>query len=342
MPDTNPDQSRPGPSRRTFLKSGAAVIAGTAASPTLLAGTIAAQNSAAAPVPSFELDEITLADLRNGLESGKFTARSLCEKYLARIEQVDRSGPELKAVIEINPEALQIADQLDAERRAKRVRGPLHGIPVLIKDNIATADRMQTTAGSLALVGSKPPKDSTVAARLRASGAVILGKTNLSEWANFRSTHSTSGWSGRGGLTRNPYALDRNPSGSSSGSGAAVAANLSAMAIGSETDGSIVSPSCNCGIVGIKPTVGLVGRTGIVPISHTQDTAGPMARTVADAAALLSAIAGLDSDDPASAAARGKIESDYTRFLDANGLKGARIGVVRKYAGFDRNVDRPL
>ena len=341
MPDTNPDQSRPGPSRRTFLKSGAAVIAGTAASPTLLAGTIAAQNSAAAPVPSFELDEITLADLRNGLESGKFTARSLCEKYLARIEQVDRSGPELKAVIEINPEALQIADQLDAERRAKRVRGPLHGIPVLIKDNIATADQ-DANHGRVAGAGRLEAAQGRfiVAAACAPSGAVILGKTNLSEWANFRSTHSTSGWSGRGGLTRNPYALDRNPSGSSSGSGAAVAANLCAVAIGSETDGSIVSPSCNCGIVGIKPTVGLVSRTGIVPISHTQDTAGPMARTVADAAALLSAIAGLDSDDPASAAARGKIESDYTRFLDANGLKGARIGVVRKYAGFDRNVDR--
>ncbi len=290
-------------------------------------------------MPNFELEEITLAELREGLESGRYTARSLAEKYLARIEAVDHGGPALKAVIEINPQAREIADQLDAERRAKGSHGPLHGIPVLIKDNIATADKMQTTAGSLALVGSKPPRDSAVASRLRQAGALILGKTNLSEWANFRSTHSTSGWSGRGGLTKNPYALDRNPSGSSSGSGVAVAANLCAVAVGSETDGSIVSPACSCGIVGIKPTVGLVSRSGIIPISHTQDTAGPMGRTVADAAALLSLLAGVDPADAATAGARGHIENDYTRFLDPKGLRGAKIGVVRKYAGFDRSVD---
>ncbi len=328
--------------RRSFLKGGAAAIAGAAVPTAMLHGRASAQSSAPAtkPIASFELDEITLVALQEGLASGQFTARSLVEKYIARIEAIDRRGPTLKAVIELNPEALQIADRLDQERRTKGSRGPLHSIPVLIKDNIGTADKMQTTAGSLALVGSVPTKDSAVAARLRDAVALILGKTNLSEWANFRSTHSTSGWSGRGGLTRNPYALDRNPSGSSSGSGAAVAASLCVVAVGSETDGSIVSPSCSCGIVGIKPTVGLVDRTGIIPISHTQDTAGPMARTVADAAALLSAIAGADPSDLATAAANGKIERDYMRFLDAQGLHGARIGVVRKYAGFDRNVDR--
>ena len=327
-------------SRRQFLKTGVTAVGGSALLPDFLAPRPAIPNSSTDSVPAFELDEITIAALRDGLNSSKYTSRTLAEKYIARIEEIDRKGPALKSVIELNPEALEIADRLDEERRAKGARGPLHGIPVLLKDNIATADKMQTTAGSLALVGSVVPKDSAVAARLRAAGALILGKTNLSEWANFRSTHSTSGWSGRGGLTANPYALDRNPSGSSSGSGAAVAANLCAVAVGSETDGSIVSPSCNCGIVGIKPTVGLVARTGIVPISHTQDTAGPMARTVADAAALLGAIAGTDPGDAATDAARVKIESDYTRFLDRNGLHGARLGVVRKYAGFDRNVDR--
>jgi amidase len=291
-------------------------------------------------VPGFEFDETTVELLQKDLAAGKVTSHSLAESYISRIDAIDRRGPALKAVIELNPEALSIADQLDAERRSKGPRGPIHGIPVLIKDNIATADKMQTTAGSLALVGSIAPRDSAVAARLRQAGALILGKTNLSEWANFRSTHSTSGWSGRGGLTKNPYALDRNPSGSSSGSGVAVAANLCAIAVGSETDGSIVSPACSCGIVGIKPTVGLIARTGIVPISHTQDTAGPMARTVADAVALLGILAGLDPADPATTAAKGHIESDYTRFLDPTGLKGARIGVVRKYAGFDRGVDR--
>jgi amidase len=289
----------------------------------------AALGAQAPTPPAFDLEEATIADLQQRMQSGRETARSLAEKYLARIERIDRSGPTVRSVLELNPDALAIADGLDAERKSRGPRGPLHGIPVLIKDNIATADRMMTTAGSLALAGVKPPKDAFVAARLREAGAVILGKTNLSEWANFRSTHSTSAWSGRGGQTRNPYALDRNPSGSSSGSGAAVAANLSAAAIGTETDGSIVSPSTSNGLVGIKPTLGLVSRAGIVPISHSQDTAGPMARTVADATALLGAIAGSDGDDPATRNADAKGRRDYSASLDANGLKGARIGVVR-------------
>ena len=294
--------------------------------------------------PRFELDEATIADLQQQMQAGRASARSIAEQYIARIEAVDRSGPSLHSVIEVNPDALAIADELDAERRAGRVRGPLHGIPILVKDNIATADKMMTTAGSLALAGVKPPADAFVAARLREAGAVILGKTNLSEWANFRSTHSSSGWSGRGGQTKNPYALDRNPSGSSSGSGAAVAANLAAAAIGTETDGSIVSPSTSNGLVGIKPTLGLVSRAGIVPIAHSQDTAGPMARTVADAAALLAAIAGADPADAATTARRGGEASgaaDYSHALDANGLRGARIGVVRnKLFGYSAAADR--
>ena len=301
--------------------------------------------------PVFDLEEATIASLQQKMQSGQETSRSLVAKYLARIDAVDRSGPTLRAVLELNPEAAAIADQLDAERRTKGPRGPLHGIPILIKDNIATADRMMTTAGSLALAGVTPPKDAFIVSRLRDAGAVILGKTNLSEWANFRSSHSTSGWSGRGGQTKNPYALDRNPSGSSSGSGAAAAANLAAATVGTETDGSIVSPSNNNGLVGIKPTLGLLSRSGIVPISHSQDTAGPMTRTVADAAALLGAMIGADPDDSAtigtatpSTAPRGRPKlapADYTRFLDANGLNGARIGVVRnKYFGSNPAVDR--
>jgi amidase len=284
-------------------------------------------------VKPFDLDEVTIADLQAGLASGKLTARSLTKKYLSRIEEIDKSGPMLNAVIEINPDALAIADALDKERNEKGPRGPLHGIPVLIKDNIDTADRMQTTAGSLALLGSKPLKDSFVAQQLRAAGAVILGKTNLSEWANIRSSHSISGWSGRGGQTRNPYALDRNPCGSSSGSGAAVSANLCALAIGTETDGSVVCPASANGIVGIKPTLGLISRAGIIPIAHSQDTAGPMARTVRDAAVLLGALAGVDLRDSATTESRGKVEADYTKFLDPDGLRGARIGVARKYFG---------
>jgi amidase len=285
------------------------------------------------------LDEATVADLQVALASGKFTARSLTEKYLARIEEIDRSRPGVNSVIEINPEALAIAEALDGERKSKGARGPLHGIPVLIKDNIDTADRMQTTAGSLALMGSRPTRDASVAQKLREAGAVILGKTNLSEWANIRSSHATSGWSGRGGLTKNPYALDRNPCGSSSGSGAAVAANLCMIAVGTETDGSVVCPASANGIVGIKPTLGLVSRAGIIPIAHSQDTAGAMARTVRDAAILLAALAGVDPRDTATAESSGKAPHDYTKSLDPDGLRGARLGVARKYFGFSDAVD---
>jgi len=278
----------------------------------------AAGAAAAAALPpirqAVEVEEATIASLQEGLRAGRYTARSLCEAYLARIEAIDRSGPTLKAVLEINPDALAIADRLDTERRARRIRGPLHGIPVLIKDNIATADRMMTTAGSLALLGVTPPRDALVAERLRAAGAVILGKTNLSEWANFRGNQSSSGWSGRGGQTKNPYALDRNPCGSSSGTGAAIAASLAAVGVGTETDGSIVCPSSACSLVGVKPTLGLIGGAGIIPIAHSQDTAGPMCRTVADAAVLLGVLSG----------------QDYRASLDPNGLTGARIGVARK------------
>jgi amidase len=287
----------------------------------------------------FELAEATLADLAAGMQAGKHTSRSLVEAYLARIEALDRKGPALRSVIEPNPDALVAADALDRERAKTGARGPLHGIPVLIKDNIDTADRMATTAGSLALVGARPPADAFVVRRLRAAGAVILGKTNLSEWANIRCTYSTSGWSGRGGLTRNPYALDRNPCGSSSGSGVAVAANLCPVAVGTETDGSVVSPASACGIVGIKPTVGLVSRTGIIPIAHSQDTAGPMTRTVRDAAILLGVLAGADAEDAATAESRVKASPDYTAFLDPKGLAGARIGVARNYFGFHDAVD---
>ncbi|MFQ5742180.1 MAG: amidase [Acidobacteriota bacterium] len=288
---------------------------------------------------SFELEEVTVAALQEGMSTGRLTARAIAESYLARIEELDRGGPGLNSVLEINPDALAIADSLDEERRARGPRGPLHGIPVMIKDNIDTADRMTTTAGSLALEGSIAPADSFVARQLRQAGAVILAKTNLSEWANFRSNHSSSGWSGRGGQTHNPYALDRNPCGSSSGSGAAVSANFCAIAIGTETDGSVVCPSSANGVVGIKPTVGLVGRSGIVPIAHSQDSAGPMARTVRDAAILLGALTGVDPRDPATDASRGRSHSDYTRFLDPDGLSGARIGVARNFFGFHDRVD---
>ena len=263
-------------------------------------------------VGPFELDEITVRELQEGMESGRLTARSIAELYLGRIEALDRAGPGLRSVIEINPQAGEIADQLDAERRAGNVRGQLHGVPVLIKDNIDTADQMTTTAGSFALEGSIPSQDSFVAGRLREAGALILGKANLSEWANFRSNDSSSGWSGRGGQCVNPYALDRNPCGSSSGSGAAVSASLTALAIGTETDGSILCPSTRMGIVGIKPTVGLVSRSGIVPIAHSQDTAGPMSRTVRDAAILLGWLTGVDGRDAATAASEGRSASDYS------------------------------
>jgi amidase len=311
----------------------------------------------------FDWEELTVRDAQAAMGSGRVSARRLTEMYLERIERIDRRGPALNSVIETNPDALAIAEALDRERKSGRVRGPLHGVPVLIKDNIDTADRMQTTAGSLALVGARPRRDAFVVERLRAAGAVIIGKTNLSEWANFRSTHSSSGWSGRGGQTRNPYALDRNPCGSSSGSGAAVSANLALVGVGTETDGSVVCPASACGIVGIKPTLGLVSRTGIIPISHSQDTAGPMARTVADAVALLDALAAPDPQDrvagngntivvwprgAAAPAARGGGPGtvvvvwplSLAQSLDPGGLRGARIGVARKFFGFNDRVDK--
>jgi amidase len=287
--------------------------------------------------------DLTIAEMLQKMAAGDLSARSLAESYLWRIEEIDRSGPTLRAVIEVNPDALKIADDLDAERRSNGPRGPLHGIPILLKDNIDTGDRMLTSAGSLALADAPAPEDATVAAKLRAAGALVLGKTNLSEWANFRSSHSVSGWSSRGGQTRNPYALDRNPCGSSSGSAVAVAARLCVAAVGTETDGSIICPSHVNGIVGLKPTLGLVSRTGIVPIAHSQDTAGPHARTVHDAALLLGAIAGQDPRDPETmSAAQLPPDNDYTRFLDMNGLKGARLGVARNYFGHNPQVDQVM
>jgi amidase len=299
----------------------------------------ATEKLATSPAAS-ELDELTTSDLQAGMKSGKYTARSITRMYLDRIDELDKHGPAINAVIELNPDAPAIADALDAERKAGRVRGPLHGVPVLIKDNIDTHDRMTTTAGSLALGGSIPLQDSFVASKLRDAGAVIIGKTNLSEWANFRSSHSSSGWSGRGGQTKNPYVLDRNPCGSSSGTGAAIAANLATIGVGTETDGSVVCPSNANSLVGIKPTLGLISRAGIVPIAHSQDTAGPMCRTVTDAAILLGALTGIDPRDNDTKASAGKSLADYTKSLDANGLKGARIGVHRKGFGFNDAVDK--
>ncbi|HEY7213738.1 MAG TPA: amidase [Thermoanaerobaculia bacterium] len=312
-------------SRRTLLKAG--VAGGVLASAGPLASLQEPVDEPAVATGTFELEDVTIAQLQEGLKTGQYTSVGLTDRYIARIQELNLEQPELRAVLETNPQAHAIAEALDAERKKKGPRGPLHGIPILLKDNIGTADQMTTTAGSLALEGSIPKQDAFIAARLRAAGAVLLGKTNLSEWANFRSRRSTSGWSSRGGQCRNPYALDRCPSGSSSGSGAAASANLCAGAVGSETDGSIVSPSSRCGIVGIKPTVGLLSRSGIIPIAHSQDTAGPMCRTVADAAVLLGAMAGVDERDEATLASRGKMAGDYTKFLDADGLRGARIGV---------------
>jgi amidase len=320
--------------RREFLKAG--ILAGAAAMTDLSLAQESNPAGATRPPEPFEFDEKSSRELQSEMESGSESALSITRKYIERIHNVDTKLT--RAVVEINPDAEAIAAALDQERKAKGPRGPLHGIPILIKDNIDTGDKMKTTAGSLALADNIALHDSFVAERLRKAGAIILGKTNLSEWANFRSTHSTSGWSGRGGLTRNPYAFDRNTSGSSSGTGAAVAASFCTIGIGTETDGSIVSPSNNNGIVGIKPTVGLIGRTGIIPISSSQDTAGPMARTVTDAAILLGALAAKGPRDAAAVPA-GKYLSDYTRFLDPNGLKGARIGVVRKFFGFSDAVD---
>ncbi len=334
------DRAAEANSRRGFLQS--SVVGGVAAAiyPALGATRVLASEKPATDVKSFALDEVTIDQLQDGMKSGKYTARSITEMYLQRIQDVDKNGPTVNSVIEVNPDALEIAETLDRERKEKGARGPLHGIPLFIKDNIDTADKMLTTAGSLALVDApKPPRDSFVAQQLRKAGAVILAKTNLSEWANTRSSHSSSGWSGRGGLTKNPYALDRNPCGSSSGTGAGVAANFAAGGIGTETDGSIVCPSSANGLAGIKPTVGLVSRTGIIPISHSQDGAGPMCRTLRDAAIMLGALTGVDPEDSATAESHGKSYTDYTQFLDPSGLKGARIGIARKYFGFSDGVD---
>lgn len=312
--------------RRTFFKTTALAGGTLAVAPLNSCVQNPAKQAAPEDFTSFELNEISISQLQEKMQSGALTSEQITQKYLDRIEQIDKNGPQLRSVIEVNPEALEIAKQLDAERKSGKVRGPLHGIPVLIKDNIDTGDKMQTTAGSLALVGSPAPDDAAIIAKLREAGAVLLGKTNLSEWANFRSTRSSSGWSGRGRQVRNPFCLDRSPCGSSSGTGAAVSANLCAIGIGTETDGSIVCPSGINGIVGIKPTLGLWSSDGIIPISHSQDTAGPMARTVADAAILLGALA----EKP----------QDYSSSLDASGLKNARIGVASEYFGFHTGVDK--
>jgi amidase len=328
--------------RRTLLKLGAL---GAGAATLGVACAVPESREEAPPVPqetgppAFELEEATVAELQRGMEEGRWTARGITELYLERIEEVDRAGPAVNSVIVTNPEAALEAEALDEERRAGKVRGPLHGVPVLLKDNIETGGRMETTAGSLALTGEPAGRDAFLVDRLRAAGVVILGKANLSEWANFRSERSSSGWSAVGGQTRNPYALDRNPCGSSSGSGAAVAANLTALAVGTETDGSVVCPSTANGIVGFKPTLGLVSRTGIVPIAHSQDTAGPMARSVSDAALLLGGMVGVDPRDPATEGSPERVHADYARFLDPRGLEGARIGVARERFGFHEGVD---
>jgi len=331
---------RSGLNRRKFLQAGivtSAVAAVTRTSLARVSEPVAAKPTSAQP---FEFEEATIDDLQQAMKSGKHTSHEITEAYLSRVQAIDKNGPAINSIIELNPEALEIADRLDKERRSGKVRGPLHGIPIVIKDNIDTADRMQTTAGSLALVGSKVKQDAFIVQRLRDSGAIILGKTNLSEWANFRSTHSTSGWSGRGHQTCNPYVLDRNPCGSSSGTGAGISANLATIGIGTETDGSIVCPSSANGIVGIKPTLGMISRAGIIPIAHSQDTAGPMARTVRDAAILFGVLVGADPRDKITAESHGRIQDDYTKFLDQDGLRGARIGIPRKFYGFNDRVDK--
>lgn len=292
------------------------------------------------PVKPFAWEEVTIDEVQRQFSEKQISSLSLTRAYLGRVEQLDRKGPRLGSVLELNPDAELLARQADTERKSGRVRCPLHGVPVLVKDNLDTHDRMATSAGSLALTGWHPPRDSVVVERLRAAGAVILGKSNLSEWANFRGSNSISGWSGRGGLTRNPYALDRNPSGSSSGSGVAVSANLCTVAIGTETDGSIVSPASVNGLVGVKPTVGLVSGTGIVPIASSQDTAGPLARTVRDAALLLGVIAGKDPHDSATASIPSDMSFDFTHGLTRDALRGARLGVVRQFFGFHPVAER--
>jgi amidase len=331
-----------GMNRREFLGTTAAGSAGVLASQ---AGCAPAERAAPPAVPAaatgtepFELDDATVDSLQEGMRSGRWTARAITELYLARIDALNARGPELRAIIETNPDALAEAERLDAERKAGTVRGPLHGIPIALKDNIDTHDRMTTTAGSLALEGSIAPQDAFIVGRLREAGAILLAKANMSEWAYWRGLRATSGWSARGGQCRNPYALDRNPCGSSSGSGVAAAANLAALTVGTETGGSIMCPSSINGVVGIKPTVGLWSRSGIIPISHSQDSAGPMTRTVRDAALLLGAACGVDPRDPATAASAGRFHADYTRFLDPGGLEGARLGIARSFPGFDPRV----
>ncbi|MEO7084061.1 MAG: amidase [Gemmatimonadaceae bacterium] len=329
-------------SRRSFVAAGiATAVAIRGADAMTIGGDLLPAELVQGGVPAGPLDELTIDDLQKRMASGTDTSASLVRQYLARIDALDQKGPSVNAVLELNPDAASIAATLDNERKAGKLRGPLHGIPVFIKDNIDTADKMHTSAGSLALATHIAARDSYVAERLRAAGAVILGKTNLSEWANFRSTHSSSGWSGRGGQTRNPYALDRTPSGSSSGSGTAAASSFCSVAIGTETDGSVTSPSAAAGLVGIKPTVGLVSRAGIIPIAHSQDTAGPMTRTVRDAAILLGVLTGVDARDSATKGSVGHSMTDYTSVLDKNGLKGARIGVARKrYTGYSAATDK--
>jgi amidase len=317
-------------SRRSFLKYTTATGAGAAAGTAAPALAAAAPADAGPGVPPFRFEEATIAELQAAMAAGSLTSRQLTRAYLRRIRQLDLSGIQLNSVIEVNPDALEIAAELDGERRRGQLRGPLHGIPILVKDNYATRDRMETTAGSLALLGSRVPRDAFVIGRLRRAGAVILGKLNLSEWANFRSLQSSSGWSARAGQCLSPYVLDHNPCGSSSGSGTAVAANLAAASLGTETDGSIVCPSSHNALVGIKPTLGLTSRSGVVPIAHSQDVTGPMARTVADAATVLGPMTGVDPRDPATADSRGHAFRDYRRFLDPQGLRGARIGVWRE------------
>ncbi|WP_205502384.1 amidase [Rufibacter psychrotolerans] len=333
--------------RRNFLRTGSlagitvsALGLGACATAPTTSATPPNQDTAPAPTPAtaanaspteFQLNEVTIQELQRKMQSGELTSKAITQLYLDRIQAVDQSGPKLKSVIEVNPDALQIAEALDQERKAGKVRGPLHGIPVMVKDNIDTHDKMSTSAGALALADNKAAKDAFIVTQLRNAGAVIIGKTNLSEWANFRSTNSSSGWSGRGGQTRNAYVLDRTPCGSSSGSGVAVSANLCAVTVGTETNGSIVCPAAVSGVVGLKPTVGLVSRTGIIPISHTQDTAGPLARTVTDAAVLLGVLAGVDPADAVTKESSGKAHQDYTRFLDANALQGKRIGVEKSF-----------
>ncbi len=330
-------------SRRAFL-GWTALAAAAPALPTAHRASRGSAGRQARGAPSeidgLGLEEATLADLQRAMADGRFDAVHLLEMYVERIEALDRSGPELRSILELNPEAAAAAAALDQERREGRTRGPLHGIPILLKDNIDTGDRMTTTAGSLALEGSAAPRDATSAERLRRAGAVLLGKANMSEWANFRSSHSSSGWSSRGGQCLNPYALDRSPCGSSSGSAVAVAANLTAAALGTETDGSIVCPASSTGLVGIKPTLGLESRAGVIPISHSQDTVGPLARTVADAALVLGALTGVDPRDPATSESQGRFRTDYTAYLDPDGLRGTRIGVARAvYFGYHDETD---